>query len=106
MNSQNTSFPHKNHEIQTEKGISHVEIQKLMRSELEKVALNQKDVLTVDECVIFTGMSKSYLYRLTQQQLIPFYKPHGKKIYFSRDEITQWLLSNHSSFNQNNEISQ
>lgn len=36
-----------------------------------------KEVLTLDECSIFTGYSKNHLYRLTSQRAIPFYKPMG-----------------------------
>ena len=38
--------------------------------------------------------SRSYLYKLTSQQLIPHYKPRGKKIFFLKSELQQWLLSN------------
>lgn len=54
----------------------------------------QKNVLTFDEACIFSGLSKSYLYKLTSAQKIPHYKPSGKLIYFNREELEAWLLQN------------
>lgn len=51
-----------------------------------------KPVLTMDEAVIFTGLSKSYLYKLTCRKLIPYYKNKGMKgIYFKREELEAWM---------------
>lgn len=61
---------------------------------IEKLLLGQKNVLTFDEACKFTGLSKSYMYKLTHQNKVPFSKPHGKNIYFSREELEKWLLKN------------
>lgn len=53
-----------------------------------------KEVLTLEECSIFTGYSKNHLYRLTSQRAIPFYKPMGGTIYFKKQEVEEWLLQN------------
>lgn len=53
-----------------------------------------KEVLTLDECSMYTGYSKNHLYRLTSQRAIPFYKPMGGTIYFKKKEIEEWLLQN------------
>lgn len=42
----------------------------------------------------YIGISKSYLYKLTCKNQIPFYKPNGKKIYFEKGELNKWLLKN------------
>ena len=55
-----------------------------------------KEVLTIDEVVLLTGLSKSYLYKLTHRRAIPFYKPEGRLIYFKKTEIEAWLLRNRS----------
>lgn len=34
------------------------------------------------------------MYKLTHQGRIPHFKPHGKNIYFNREELEQWLLQN------------
>lgn len=51
-----------------------------------------KKVLTLDEAAQYTGLSKSYLYKLTSQKVIPHYKPNGKLIFFEREELEKWLL--------------
>lgn len=56
-----------------------------------------KRILTLDEVSSYTGMSKSYLYKLTATQKIPHYKPIGKLIYFEKDELDAWLLQNRVS---------
>lgn len=60
----------------------------------QKVAICHKEVLTLEEAALYTGMEKSYLYKLTASQAIPHYKPTGKKCYFRRHELEQWLTSN------------
>lgn len=61
---------------------------------IERLLRGQKSVLTFEEGCEFTGLSKSYMYKLTHRNQIPFFKPHGKNIYFSREELEKWLLKN------------
>ena len=61
---------------------------------IEALLLSQKTVLNFDEVASFTGLSKSYLYKLTCSGGIPCYKPQGKHIYFNKPEVEQWLLQN------------
>lgn len=61
---------------------------------IETLLLSQKTVLNFDEVAAFTGLSKSYLYKLTCSGGIPCYKPQGKHIYFNKPEIEKWLLQN------------
>ncbi len=63
-------------------------------SNIEALLLSQKTVLNFVEVAAYTGLSKSYLYKLTSTGGIPCYKPQGKQIYFSKLEIDQWLLQN------------
>ena len=58
------------------------------------IGLPAKDVLTTDEAAAYLGITKSYLYKLTCLNLIPYSKPMGKMCYFSRSELKQWALSN------------
>lgn len=37
--------------------------------------LAAKDMLTMDDAVLYTGLGKSYLYVLTCKNKIPYYKP-------------------------------
>jgi excisionase family DNA binding protein len=61
---------------------------------IEQILLGQKAILNVDEFCRYAGISKSFCYKLTYQKSIPFYCPNGKLIFFNRQEIDQWLLSN------------
>lgn len=69
------------------------ELKKLQQL-LAKQHQSEKPILSVDECAELLGLSVSYLYRLTSEKRVPHYKPHGKKIYFRREEIIEWALSN------------
>lgn len=51
-------------------------------------------MLTLEDVSLLTGLSKSYLYRLTCTHQIPYYKPNGKQIYFDRAEIESWMKQN------------
>jgi excisionase family DNA binding protein len=66
---------------------------------IESLLLSQKIVLNFNEVAIYTGLSKSYLYKLTSNRGIPCYKPQGKQIYFNKEEIDQWLLQNRKATN-------
>jgi len=58
---------------------------------IESKLTASKDVLTFDEVAAYTGLSKSYLYKLTSARMIPHYKPLGKLCFFNRVEIQNWL---------------
>jgi len=61
---------------------------------IEAHLFEAKEVLTPDEAARFLHMAKSYLYKLTAAGVVPYSKPNGKLIYFSRQELTKWALSN------------
>ena len=56
--------------------------------------LETKEVLTLNEVALYTGLSKSHIYKLCSTGGIPFYKPFGKVNYFDKAEIIQWLKQN------------
>ena len=56
--------------------------------------LAAKNVLTMNDLAVLTGLSKSHLYRLTCNHQIPHYKPNGKQIYFDRVEVESWMKQN------------
>ena len=56
--------------------------------------LAAKNVLTMEDVAVLTGLSKSHLYRLTCSHQIPHYKPNGKQIYFDRGEVEAWMKQN------------
>ena len=55
--------------------------------------LAAKTVLTLDDVVLLTGLSKSHLYRLTCTRKIPFFKK-GKCCFFDKNEVEQWMKQN------------
>lgn len=55
--------------------------------------MENKKVLTFEEAAQYTGISKSTLYKMTSQKIVPHYKPTGKLIFFEKDELDQFLLS-------------
>ena len=55
----------------------------------------QKAVLNLNEACLFTGLSKSHLYKLTCKNSIPHYK-QAKHLYFERAELESWLKANRS----------
>jgi len=61
---------------------------------IEKLLLGGKTVLTLDEACEYTGISRSYMYKLTSSSNIPFSKPNGKVIFFSREKLDSWMLEN------------
>ena len=62
--------------------------------ELLTQSLQNKTVLNIDEVASLTGYSKQYLYKLTSKNKIPHYKPHGKNIFFKKEELESWMLQN------------
>ena len=67
-------------------------LQKLSR--IEKHIFGLKPILNVEELSDYTGFKKSYIYKLVHSNLIPFSKPNGKVLFFERQKIEEWLLSN------------
>ena len=56
-----------------------------------------KEVLNFNETAKYLELSHSHLYKLTSASTIPFYKPNGKKLYFNRIELDEWLLRNRNT---------
>ncbi len=65
---------------------------RLMR--IEQLLAANKEVLTLEEACDYTGISQSYMYKLTSTGKIPHSKPMGKAIYFERLKLNSWLLGN------------
>ena len=62
--------------------------------------LETKEMINLDELSSYTGLSKSYIYKLTHRKELPHYKPSGKKLYFKASEVLEWLMQNRVSTNQ------
>jgi len=63
----------------------------------ENLLFQSKEVLTVEEAAKFLGLSKSFVYKMTHEGTIPFYKPNGKVCYFEKNELLEWMRKNRVS---------
>jgi excisionase family DNA binding protein len=77
-----------------ENNIEVIEKLKNIESMLQQQNLLQKNVLNLSEAHTYLDISASHMYKLTSQKLIPHFCPQGKKLYFRREELDQWLLRN------------
>lgn len=62
-------------------------------SVVEETLSGVKEVMTLEEACFYLGFSKSQIYKLTRAKAIPFHKPGGKCIFFSRTEINLWAVN-------------
>ena len=56
---------------------------------------NEVKYLDVDQAAAFLNVSPKYVYTLTQQRKIPFYKPFGKKLLFKLEELKDIVDASH-----------
>lgn len=59
--------------------------------------LLMKEVLNFNDACSYLDISASHLYKLTSQKSIPHFCPQGKKLYFNRTELDEWLQRNRQS---------
>ena len=59
--------------------------------------LLMKEVLNFNDACSYLDISASHLYKLTSQKSIPHFCPQGKKLYFNRAELDEWLQRNRQS---------
>ncbi|HEU4575740.1 MAG TPA: helix-turn-helix domain-containing protein [Chitinophagaceae bacterium] len=74
-------------------------IQKLNHIEklLSEQSLLQKQVLNFNEACQYLDISQSHLYKLTSTKQVPHFCPQGKRLYFKRTELDEWLQRNRKS---------
>ena len=65
-----------------------------LEQKIDEQALLKKEVLNFNDACKYLDISASHLYKLTSQKLIPHFCPHGKKLYFNRQELDEWLMRN------------
>lgn len=63
-----------------------------------------KNILTIKDLSLLTGWSKSYIYKKTSDGTLKFSKPLGKTIFFSKEWVDTFLLSNTSTTNNEQDI--
>jgi len=57
---------------------------------------SQNRVLTFEQGCQYLGYAKSYVYKLTSAGILPYSKPNNKSIFFDREKLECWMLSNAS----------
>lgn len=62
-------------------------------AELRRLLINQKSVFNVDDLSIYSGLSKSAIYKLTRSNKIRFSRPNGKLIFFLKSDVDTYLMS-------------
>ncbi len=58
---------------------------------------NENEILSLSEAAEFLKLSKSCIYKLTSKKEIVHFVPGGKKIYFKKSDLEDWLLKNRIS---------
>jgi excisionase family DNA binding protein len=61
---------------------------------IEKHFNQDEKPFTLIEASKYLDISRSYLYKLTHKKLITHFKPNGKKIYFQKVDLNNWLFRN------------
>ncbi len=68
-----------------------------LEQRIEEQNLLMKEVLNFNDACNYLDISASHLYKLTSQKSIPHFCPQGKKLYFNRAELDEWLQRNRQS---------
>ncbi|GGW28741.1 helix-turn-helix transcriptional regulator [Arenibacter certesii] len=62
-------------------------------TDIKGLLTHNKKTMNVEDLVLYTGLSKSKIYKLTQLKLIPMgNNPHIRQKFFDKDTIDNWLL--------------
>jgi excisionase family DNA binding protein len=65
-----------------------------IEQKIDEQALLKKEVLNFNDACKYLDISASHLYKLTSQKVVPHFCPQGKKLYFNRTELDEWLQRN------------
>ena len=61
-------------------------------------------VLTFEQGCQYLGYAKSYVYKLTSAGILPYSKPNGKSIFFDREKLEAWMLTNANTSMEEKEV--
>jgi excisionase family DNA binding protein len=56
-------------------------------------SLTDRPFMSIDEAADYLGLSKATLYQYTHQKVLDFYKVRGKKIYFLKEDLDQFIMN-------------
>ena len=76
------------------------ELKQIIKEALEKyfgkVIDLHKETLDVYEVAEYLNLSVHYIRKLTSKKVIPHRKPTGKKLYFIKSELDEWIFNSRS----------
>ena len=58
----------------------------------ELMALYHDQPLTIERASEYLGIKKNTIYQWMHKSKIPYYKPAGKRVFFSRLELNKWAF--------------
>lgn len=70
-----------------------IKLLKGIQSHLKEQDVLKKNILDIEEACRYLNLSDSTVYKLTSKNEIKHYKPNGKKIYFKKEDLDNWILS-------------
>lgn len=70
------------------------QLQEFMQIKFDELKFTVKPLMSVDELSKYLDLSPAYIHKMTHNREIPYYKPNGKKLYFNKEEIDQWVFDN------------
>ena len=50
--------------------------------------------MNMEELRIYLGVSRSLVYKLSQRNVLPKYRPTGRKVYFLKKDVEAFMLKN------------
>lgn len=65
----------------------------MIERKLNEIKVTQKPIMSVEDLSAYLDLSPAYIRKMTHNHEIPHYKPNGKKLYFRKDEIDEWVFS-------------
>ncbi len=68
-------------------------MRRILKNDAKSIDQSKPDYLTVKQASAFLDLAEQTIYGLTSRNAIPFYKPTGKKLYFLKAELDQWLAN-------------
>ena len=63
------------------------------------------EVFTLDEACEYLSISKSSMYKMNMEKVIPFYKP-SRKVYYKKSDLDEYLSSNRMEADSNIDVQQ
>lgn len=72
-------------------------VKEAIREEINNFPTEEPEkFLSVEEASIYLKTTKSTIYKMTMEKKIPFYKPTGKRVFFKKSELDEWITRSRS----------